>query len=119
MLVEKWLRAFAITAAVEIPIVVALTRGTAFGPWRRAAVALFAQLATHPAVWFVFPYIVGLTGRESRWLSELWAFSAEACLYAVALPGVRPLRATGVSALANGASYATGLVLHAYAGTWL
>lgn len=109
-----WLCAFVLTAIIEIPIVVALTRGTPFPAWRRATVALFAQLATHPAVWFVFPHIVGLTGRESTWLSEFWACLAEACLYAIALPGVRPLRAVGASALANGASYGVGLLLH----TW-
>jgi len=108
-----WIRAFVLTALIEIPIVVALTRGTAFPAWRRAAIAFFGQIATHPAVWFIFPSIVGLSGRQATLLSELWACLAEACLYAVALPGVRPLRALGVSAIANGASYGLGLAIYA------
>jgi hypothetical protein len=114
MLLEEWFRAFVLTAIIEIPIVVALTRKSPFATWRRAGIALFAQLATHPAVWFVFPQIVGLTGRESLGLSELWAWLAEGSLYALAIPGVRPVRAFGASALANGASFGLGLALHAW-----
>jgi hypothetical protein len=111
--VETWLWAFSLTAIVEIPIVVTLTRRVPLPLWRRSAIAFFAQLATHPAVWFIFPRIVGLTGREATWLSEVWAWLAEACLYAVAFPRCSPLQAIGVSAFANGASYAVGLMLHA------
>jgi hypothetical protein len=111
--IETWLWAFLLTAIIEIPIVAALTRRVPLPLWRRSAIAFFAQLATHPAVWFIFPRIVGLTGREATWVSEVWACLAEACLYAVALPRCSPLRAIGVSALANGASYAVGLMLHA------
>ena len=113
-----WLRAFALTALIEIPIVVLLTRRTAFPAWRRGVIALFGQIATHPAVWFIFPRIAGLTGRQATLLSELWAFLAEACLYAVALPGVRPLRALGISAIANGTSYGLGLALCAWRKTF-
>jgi hypothetical protein len=113
-----WLRAFVVTAFIEIPIVVVLTRGTAFPAWRRAMVALLGQIATHPAVWFIFPRIAGLTGLQATVLSESWAFLAEACLYAVALPGVRPLRALGISAIANGTSYGLGLALCAWRKTF-
>jgi hypothetical protein len=108
---RAWLVAFLITVAVEAPIVVALTRGLAARAPRRLALAVFAQLATHPLVWFVFPRIVGLTGRMSAILSELWAWLAEAAFYALVLPGLGPVRALGVSALANGASIAVGLLL--------
>ena len=112
MFLTTWLRAFVLTALIEIPIVVVLTRGTAFPAWRRGVIALFGQIATHPAVWFIFPRIAGLTGLQTTFLSELWAVLAEGCLYAVALPGVRPLRALGISAIANGASYGLGLALY-------
>jgi hypothetical protein len=106
-----WFVAFVITVAVEAPIVVALTRGHALGAGRRALIAVFAQLVTHPLVWFVFPHLVGLTGRSSLALSELWAWLAEAAFYAVVLPGLPPARALGVSAIANAASILAGLVL--------
>jgi hypothetical protein len=106
-----WLVAFLITVAVETPIVVALTRGHPTAAGRRALIAVFAQLVTHPLVWFVFPRIVGLTGRSSLALSELWAWLAEAAFYGVVLPGISPARALGVSAIANAASILAGLAL--------
>jgi hypothetical protein len=106
-----WLIAFLLTVAVETPIVVALTRGHSVTAGRRALIALFAQLLTHPLVWFVFPRLVGLTGRSSLALSELWAWLGEAAFYAVVLPGLSPARALGVSALANAASLLVGMVL--------
>ncbi|HEY6478016.1 MAG TPA: hypothetical protein VI456_15670 [Polyangia bacterium] len=108
---RAWLVAFLITVAVEAPIVVALTRDVAARAPRRFLLAVFAQLATHPLVWFIFPRLVGLTGRTSMLLSELWAWLAEAAFYALVFPGLPATRALGVSALANGASVAAGLLL--------
>jgi hypothetical protein len=108
---HAWLMAFLATAAVEAPVVVALTRGHPMRAWRRALIAIFAQLVTHPLVWFVFPRLVGLTGRSSLALSELWAWLAEAAFYAVVLPGLSPARALGISAIANAASILVGLAV--------
>jgi len=108
---HAWLMAFLATVAVETPIVVALTRGHPTPAWRRALIAIFAQLVTHPLVWFVFPRLVGLTGRSSLALSELWAWLAEAAFYAVVLPGLSSARALGVSAVANAASILVGLAI--------
>jgi hypothetical protein len=108
---RAWLLAFLLTVAVETPIVVWLTRQHAASAPRRAALAMFAQLATHPLVWFVFPQIVGLTGRTSLLLSETWAWAAETVFYLVALPGLPVARAVATSALANAASIAVGLAL--------
>jgi len=108
---RAWLVAFLITAAVEAPIVAALTARAPVRLWRRVLLAVFAQLATHPLVWFVFPRLVGLTGRTSTILSEAWAWLAEAGFYLLVLPGLPATRALGVSALANGASVVAGLLL--------
>jgi len=54
-LLTLWFRAFLVTILVETPIVVALFREAEPRLGRRLAFALFANLATHPAVWFVFP----------------------------------------------------------------
>jgi hypothetical protein len=108
---HAWLLAFLATAAVEAPVVLALTRGLPTPPWRRALIAVFGQLVTHPLVWFVFPRLVGLSGRSSLALSELWAWLAEAAFYAVVLPGLSSARALGTSAIANAASILVGLAL--------
>ena len=106
-----WLLAFLVTVAVEAPVVLVLTRGSEIGVARRLALVVFAQLATHPLVWFVFPRLVGLTGNGAATLSELWAWLAEAAFYALVLRGVSVTRALGISALANGASVAAGVLL--------
>ncbi len=108
---RAWFVAFLITVAVEVPIVVTLTRGHPIGARRRTLIAIFAQLVTHPLVWFVFPRLVGLTGRSSLALSELWAWLAEAGFYGVVLTGISPARALGVSAVANATSILVGLAV--------
>lgn len=106
-----WLTAFLVTFVVEAPIVLALTRGSETGATRRLALVLFAQLSTHPLVWFVFPTIVGITGGTATLLSEIWACLAEAAFYALVLRGLPFTRALGISALANGASVLAGVAL--------
>lgn len=106
-----WLLAFLVTVGVEAPIVLALTRGSETGAGRRFALVVFAQLATHPLVWFVFPRIVGLTGNGAMALAELWAWVAEAAFYALVLRDLSPTRALAISALANGASVVAGVIL--------
>jgi hypothetical protein len=109
--VHAWLAAFLLTVAVEIPIVARLLRGRDTGGRRLAALVVFANLATHPAVWFIFPqlFLVGTTSFTVA--AELWAVAAEAIFYGVAIRGVTPLRAIGTSVAANVASFVVGLVV--------
>jgi hypothetical protein len=74
-------------------------------------VALVGQLATHPLVWFVFPYLPGITGWTAFVASELYATGLEAVLYAAAWPRLGAARALGVSAVANAASLAVGILV--------
>ena len=108
---EAWLWAFLLTIAIEVPIVVGLTRGSSLAWPKRGAVAVVGQVMTHPLVWFVFPAMPGITGRTGLTLSELWAWLAEAMLYG--LTGVAPtvLQAIGVSAIANALSLGVGSLL--------
>jgi hypothetical protein len=108
--IGAWARAFALTCAIEVPLVVALTQDAGVSRVRRAMVATIGQLATHPLVWFVFPYLAGMTGRASFTASELYATGVEAILYATAWPRIGVARALGVSAIANAASLAVGLL---------
>jgi hypothetical protein len=106
-----WLVAFALTVALELPVVLALTRNGKLG-WRRCcSIVLLGQLITHPLVWFVFPTIPGITGSTALTLSELYAWLGEAALYAVMGLAPTPLGALGIAGVANGLSLAAGLVL--------
>src|SRR5438105_3333559 len=101
-----WLRAFALTLACELPVAGALLRGVA--PGRRLGLIFFANLASHPVVWFVLP---ALPLPYFAWvvLSELWAWLSEALLYHLALPALPARRPVLVSLAANGASLGAGL----------
>lgn len=106
-----WLRAFVITNAVELPIVVGYVLApSALKVGRRVSVSLFVQLASHPAVWFIFPRL-GMTYWVTVVVSELWAFLSEAAFYGLVLR-VPPRRAVIGALAANAASFGTGLALY-------
>lgn len=110
-----WLRAFALTVAVELPVATALLRAPgapSASPARRAGLVLFANLASHPVLWFVLSALP-LRGAASLALSEAWAVLAEAALYRLALDGVSGRRCAAASLAANAASLAVGLALRA------
>lgn len=118
--VTMWLLAFLLTLAIEVPLVLLLTESPvgdfqgsqSVMPRRKVAcLAAVAQLMTHPAVWFLFPHIPWMSHGTSFVLSEVWAWTAEAALYAFMAVAPSTLRAIAVSALANGASLAIGLVI--------
>ncbi len=104
-----WLLAFALTCALEIPVVLALTRGHGRRS-RRALVAFAAQVLTHPLVWFVFPELTSLSPNMRFVLAELMAVVVEAVAYVLFVPELPRLRAFGVSGIANGLSFGIGLV---------
>lgn len=107
--VAAWARAFLLTCVVELLVALPLL-GTKASPGRRLAAVLFAQLASHPAVWFVFPELrLGRTGYLVS--AELWAVLIEMALYRVVFTELSWSRALGVAALANGASFGVGLLL--------
>ncbi|MCU0681698.1 MAG: hypothetical protein MUF34_05490 [Polyangiaceae bacterium] len=107
---SAWLRAFLLTVLIEVPLVLALTRESPVPARRRLALAFFAQLTTHPLVWYVFPK-VGLPGLWPLTLSELWAWWGEALFYLAAFAPLRPWRAIGVAGVANGVSFGLGLLV--------
>ena len=113
--VTDWLKAFALTETVEIPIVLALTRAAPLAAPRRAALAFFASLATHPLVWFVFPAL-GLSEPVRVALSETWAWGAEAVFFLLVFPSLTSARAISTSAMANGVSFSVGLLVRAWTG---
>jgi hypothetical protein len=110
-----WLRAFLFTCAVEIPLAAALFRRAEPRLARRLGFAFFANLASHPAVWFIFPAL-GLRYGTTILLAETWAFAVEACFFFLAFDEADRAHAAGVSALANGASYGLGLLVRSLTG---
>jgi hypothetical protein len=99
----RWLFAFACTQAVEVPLYLRAT-----GSWR---VSFGASALTHPVVWFVFPFLP-LPYWQMVGCAEVFAVVVEAgwlSWHRVARPGATSL-------LANGASFAAGLVLRGVFG---
>lgn len=99
-----WLTAFAITQAVEVPGY--LFAGRRLEPGRRWLLALGASAATHPVVWFAFP-----------WQTASWEFCfLGAETFAVVVEGALGLIA-GIrnpwlwSLVANGASVCVGIAV--------
>jgi hypothetical protein len=109
--VDEWFRAFLLTLAVELPIAAVLLRR--YEPaWPRLIVLLvFANLASHPAVWFIFTqwFLVGTWTYVLA--AEGWAVGAEALFYWAAFRGVSVRRAIVVSLAANAASFLVGRLL--------
>lgn len=110
-LARSWLLAFVLTCALELPVVLFATWGSEAKPRRVIGVVLAAQLLTHPLVWFAFPRLPLLSPEGRFWLSELFAWLAEAALYAGLLSTVSAWRGVGISGIANAISLAAGLAL--------
>jgi hypothetical protein len=104
--VADWAGFFALTLAVELAVAVPLLTKEAGLP-RRVAAVVFAQLSSHPAVWFVIPAL-GLPRLSYLASAETWAVVSELLLYRLIFPQLSWSRALAVSALANGASFAVG-----------
>lgn len=104
-----WLRAFALTLVVELPIFVLVVRGEV-PAWRACLAGAAGSCLTHPLLWFVWSRLVSdytlyITSGEL-----LVAVIETLTFYAIARP--IPLRmALAASFLANGASYGAGFLL--------
>ena len=73
-----------------------------------AAFVVFANLVTHPLVWYVWSQIFLIGTAEYVIAAEAWAILAEAVFYIVVVRGIRPSRALLVATVANLASFAVG-----------
>jgi hypothetical protein len=109
-MIEDWARVFLITLLVELIVAYPLL-GAEHAPLRRAGAITFAQLASHPLLWFVLTSL-GLEPWVYRVLGETWAVVCELLLYRLVFADSTLWRALGVSALANAASVAVGSLLH-------
>ena len=106
----RWLSAFLLTQAVEVPIYVHALRGED-GPPRRWPVALLlaflASTITHPIVWFVMPKLI-----PDRYLLMVAAAESFAIVSeAIWLRAFGLRRALAWAVFANASSVLVGLTL--------
>ncbi len=105
-----WTRAFALTLVLEGLLVLPGTRAAQPSLPRRLALLFFANLTTHPIVWFVLPELP-LRYSTMVALAELWAFGAEAVFYSMVVERLSWRRGVLLSLAANGLSFVGGLVI--------
>lgn len=110
-----WLKAFVLTLAIECPIAASILRPKGVARWRLLLLLVFANLATHPLVWFVFPALP-MDPRTAFVLSELFAFGAEAMFFLLVFQGTTVRRALAASLAANATSLGVGLLLYRFVG---
>jgi hypothetical protein len=113
--VDAWFRAFLLTLVVEIPIVALLLRRWERSWPRLLLLICFANLASHPAVWFVLTQLLVIGTPGYIVIAEGWAIGCEALFYWAAFRGLPVRRAIVASLVANAASFAVGL---AFAAVW-
>jgi hypothetical protein len=108
---SDWFTAFLLTLAVEVPVAVFLLRRAEPNLLRAAALVVFANLVTHPVVWFVWTQVFLVGTPEYVIAAEAWAIAAEAAFYAIVVRGLGPGRAILIAIVANAASFAVGRVV--------
>ena len=113
-----WFIAFALTIILEAPWIIAGLRAFEPSRTRRVLALLFANLVTHPLVWYLFPSLP-LPRRYSLMGSEVWAFAAEWLFYACYVHRLTCLRAALLSFGANGTSFLVGWFIIRYFGATL
>lgn len=103
-----WVRYFALTTLSELAVAVPLLSSQPLG--RRVLAVIVANFATHPFVWF-FLARLGMSRLGLTLVAEPWAVGFETLVYALAFPALPRSRALAASALANGTSFAIGILV--------
>jgi hypothetical protein len=111
--VSEWFPAFLLTLAVEVPIVLVMLRRMGPDIPRLALLVTFANLATHPAVWFVFTQLFLAGTAEYAIAAEVWAVAVEGLFYAIVVRGITVRQAIAVTVIANAASFIIGRLVGA------
>jgi len=113
----SWLIAFGLTLSFEVPLVAWLLRDSSPSLRHRLAIAVFANLLTHPLVWFFFPQLP-LNYMPRLVLSECWAFAGEAVFYWSMCSRLNLIRASQISLAANLTSFGFGWLIVTHRGNW-
>lgn len=112
-----WVRAFAFTELVEVPLYVTalsmlrIERAQKLLPWQRVAVAFLCSLLTHPVVWFAFPRLIDSYEHYVAMViaAETFAVTAEALV--LRFFGVRLFWAVLLSFAVNMTSMSLGFLV--------
>jgi hypothetical protein len=110
--VVLWSRAFALTFFVEAALLVPLLGSAEPRLLRRISIVLLANIASHPAVWFIIPEF-GLSYLPRIAVSEAWAVLLELWAYALFMQKLSIQRAFALALGANALSVIVGLGLRA------
>lgn len=108
MPMSLWLTAFALTVVVEVPLVLYLLRRSPVEPVRLAALVVYANLATHPIVWFVLSQLLLVGTIPYVVAAEAWAIAVEGVFYRVTVSDLTWPRAMAVAGISNAASFTAG-----------
>jgi hypothetical protein len=108
--VSAWFAAFVMTLTVETPVVAFILRRAEPNLVRLGILIVFANLATHLAVWYVITQLLLVGTLGYTIVAETWAMAAEAVFYWAAIHGISVRKAIGVAVVANGLSFLVGLV---------
>lgn len=113
--ISGWFAAFVVTLAIELPIAVVLLRRWERDLVRLGIIVVFANLATHPIVWYVATQIFLVGTPEYTLTAEAWAILAETAIYWAAIRGLPVRRAFVVAVVANITSWLVGRLI---VGLW-
>jgi len=109
--ISDWFAAFVVTLVIEFPIVAFLVRRQEPDLFRLGIVLIFANLATHLAVWYVVSQLLLVGTLGYTLAAETWAVTAEALVYWAAVKGLTVRRAIAVAVAANATSFLVGRAL--------
>jgi hypothetical protein len=113
-LIVHWFRAFAWTLLIEQAVANVVLRRALPDRGRRISVIAVANIASHPAVWLVFPELcsgLGLTSAVCWVVSEVWALVLETWIYWLFLGGAQLRLAARAAIFANATSLGLGFAL--------
>lgn len=114
LLIAHWFRAFAWTLLLEQAVAGVMLKKAVPGWGRRSSIIAVANLASHPAVWLIFPELgsgLGLSSTTTLVASEIWAFGVEAWIYWLFLEPSSSRLALKTSVAANAVSLGAGFGL--------
>jgi len=113
--VSDWFVAFVLTVALEAPVMLFLLRRDEPDLVRLGVLVLFANLATHPVVWYVITQLFLVGTPVFVLVAETWAIAAEAVFFVAAIRGLSVRRAIGAAVAANAMSFLAGRLI---GGLW-
>jgi hypothetical protein len=114
LIIAHWFRAFVWTLLLEQAVAGLVLRRAIPQTSRRVSVIAVANVASHPAVWLIFPELgasLGWPYLSTLLLSEAWAFGLEAWIYWLFLGSSKARLALIASTSANAVSLALGFGL--------